>query len=112
MQLIRHSQNRTMIHSVQQIKHEILAYIKEFGGDFDEWYVGISSEPLTTMLNCHRVDKEEDIWLYKQALTFNACRTVQRYFLERLRTDGASDSSGEESEDCVYLYQKSERTSP
>ena len=91
---------------------EILAYIKEFGGDFDEWYVGISGDPLTTMLDRHHVDKEEDIWLYKQALTFNACRTVQRYFLERLRTDGVAVTSGEESEDCVYLYKKSERTSP
>ena len=101
-----------MIHSVQQIKYEILAYIKEFGGDFSEWYVGVSGDPLNTMLDRHRVDKEADIWLYKQALTFRACRTVQRYFLERLRTDGASVSSGEESEDCVYLYKKSERTSP
>lgn len=101
-----------MIHSVQQIKYEILAYIKEFGGDFGDWYVGVSGDPLNTMLTHHRVDKEADIWLYKQALTFTACRTVQRYFLERLRTDGVSVSTGEESEDCVYLYKKSARTSP
>ena len=101
-----------MVHSVQQIKYEVLAYIKEFGGDFEEWYVGIAGDPLITMSDRHHVDKKKDIWLYKQALTFNACRTVQRYFLERLRTDGVAVTSGEESEDCVYPYKKSERTSP
>ncbi len=101
-----------MIRSVQQIKYEILAYIKEFGGNFDDWYVGVSGEPLKTMKGDHSVDEERDIWLYKQALTFSACRTVQNYFLNQLKTDGTAVSAGGEGDDCVYLYKKSERTSP
>ena len=101
-----------MIYSVQQIKYEVLAYIKEFGGDFHDWYVGISSDPKQTMFQKHSVHEDDDIWLYKQALTFTACRTIQKYFLEILKTDGEEVIEGNEDTDCVYLYKKSERTTP
>lgn len=101
-----------MIYSVQQIKYEILAYIKEFGGDFHDWYVGISSDPKYSMFQEHSVHKDDDIWLYKQALTFAACKTVQNYFLEILKTDGEAVIEGNEDTDCVYLYKKSDRTTP
>ena len=101
-----------MVYSVQQIKYEILAYIKEFGGDFQDWYVGIAADPKNTMFEKHSVHKDDDIWLYKQALTFTACKTIQEYFLEILKTDGKAVAQGDENTDCVYLYKKSERTIP
>ena len=101
-----------MVYSVQQIKFEILAYIKEFGGEFNEWYVGIAADPKKKMFEEHSVHKEEDIWLYKQALTFAACKTIQDYFLKILEVDGVSVTGGNEDTDCVYLYKKSVRTSP
>ena len=101
-----------MVYSVQQIKYEILAYIKEFGGDFNDWYVGVSADPKKEMFHRHSVDEEDDIWLYKQALTFKACNTIQRYFLETLNTDGKPVTNGDEDTDCVFLYKKSTRTTP
>lgn len=101
-----------MVYSVQQIKYEILAYIKEFGGDFSDWYVGVSADPKNEMINQHSVDEEEDIWLYKQALTFKACNTIQNYFLEILNTDGELVTNANEDTDCVFLYKKSRRTIP
>lgn len=102
-----------MIYSVQQIKFEILAHIKEYGGDFHDWYIGISSDPGNTLHSEHRVHQKDDIWLYKRALTVQACRTVQRYFVERLQVDGKlHDLSETEPVNCVYAYKKSARTSP
>ena len=101
-----------MVYSVQQIKYEILAYIKEFGGDFSDWYVGVSADPKNEMFNQHSVHEKDDIWLYKQALTFKACSTVQQYFLETLNTDGKPIANGNEDTDCVFLYKKSGRTIP
>ena len=60
----------------------------------------------------HHVDEAADPWLYKQALTFYAARTVQGYFLRRLGADGEPVLEGDEDTDCVYVYKKSERTSP
>ena len=101
-----------MILSVQQIKYEILAYIKEFGGNFEDWYIGIAADPKLEMFDRHGVDKEQDIWLYKQALTFTACKTVQKYFLQTQAIDGELLEIGNDDTDCVYLYKKSTRTKP
>lgn len=106
-----------MVYSVQQIKYEILAYMKEFGGDFDAYYVGVAADPMAALLKRHKVDKGKDPWLYKQALTFQAARTVQDYFLTILHSDGErvtepEDEDARENTDCVYVYKKSERTSP
>lgn len=101
-----------MVFSVQQIKYEILAYIKEFGGEFHDYYVGIAADPKAVLFKRHKVDEKKDPWLYKQTLTFQAARTVQRYFLEKLGTDGEPVNQGDEDTDCVYVYKKSERTKP
>lgn len=101
-----------MVYSVQQIKFEFLGYIKEFGGKFDDWYVGIAAEPLDAMTGGHGVDRDQDIWIYKQALTFQACRTIQAYFLDKLHTDGEAAARGGEDMDCIYMFKKSERTTP
>jgi len=101
-----------MVFSVQQIKYEFLAYIKEFGGDFEDYFVGISSDPKKALFEYHCVDKEKDPWLYKQALTFSAVQTVQNYFLDRLGTDGLIVKMGDENTDCIYIYKKSSETNP
>jgi hypothetical protein len=101
-----------MVYSVQQIKYEILAYIKEFGGAFEDYYVGVSDDPQRALVERHGVDRDKDPWLYKQALTFQAARTAQDYFVSRLKTDGEPVIDGDENCDCVYVYKKSERTRP
>tara|TARA_B100000315_G_C14405346_1_gene508426 strand:- start:401 stop:817 length:417 start_codon:yes stop_codon:yes gene_type:complete len=101
-----------MVYSVQQIKYEILAYMKEFGGDFSEYYVGVSDDPENALFKSHQVDRGKDPWLYKQALTYQAARTAQDYFLSRLKSDGEAIAGGNEDWDCVYVYKKSQRTAP
>lgn len=101
-----------MIYSVQEIKFEFLAKIKENGGNFPDWYIGIAADPVETLKGKHGIDPEHDVWTYKQALTFHACRTVQRYFQETLKMDGEALLSGDDDTDCVYLFKKSERTAP
>jgi hypothetical protein len=101
-----------MIYSVQQIKFEMLSYIKEFDSKFFDWYVGISGDPKLAMRSEHGLDLDQDIWLYRQALSFTACLSVQSYFIEILQTDGRIVTSGTHEMDCVYLYKKGARTSP
>ena len=100
------------IYSVQQIKFEIFAYVKEFGADFSDWYVGISHDPKKALFEDHELDEQNDIWLYKQAMSFAACETVQKYFLETQNTEGNKLVAASEDTDCVYAYKKSENTKP
>jgi len=100
------------IYSVQQIKFEIYAYVKEFGADFTDWYVGISADPVKDLFGKHKLDRDNDIWLYKQAASFAACKTVQRYFLDSQNTGGTIVTGASDDTDCVYAYKISDRTSP
>lgn len=99
-----------MIMSVQQVKYEFLAYIKEFDPRFSNWYVGISDNPRRTLFETHGVRDASDPWLYKQLLTFRAARTVQAYFTEHLKTRGHVPAALSEDLDCVYLYKIDEHT--
>jgi len=101
-----------MVFSVQQIKYELLGYIKEFDPSFKNSYVGVASDPRKTLVEKHLLDLETDHWIYKQALSFTAACTVQRYFLQRLKADGVVASAGDEDLDCVYAYHKSDHTKP
>jgi hypothetical protein len=93
-----------MVFSVQQVKYEFLAYIKEFDPKFSNWYVGLADQPKQALFDLHGVREAKDPWLYKQLLTNRAARTVQEYFVEHLRTAGAQVTEQSEDVDCVYLY--------
>ena len=101
-----------MIYSVQQIKFEILAYIKEFDPDFSNWYIGISSNPKVVMREAHGVDEAHDAWFCKQAVSFRACETIRSYFTEKLKVDGTRIAGTAEDGNWVYLFRKSSRTRP
>jgi hypothetical protein len=101
-----------MIYSVQQIKFEVLSYIKECGTDFSAWYIGIAAHPKTVMREKHGVDEELDLWFCKQAMSFRACDTIRSYFVRTLGVDGERESGGAEEGNCIYLFRKSERTQP
>ena len=101
-----------MVFSVQQIKYELLGYIKEFDQTFENWFVGIAEDPRKTLVDIHGVALDTDRWIYKQALSFTAARTVQAYFLERLKTDGVMVTRGDENLDCGYAYYKTKHTKP
>jgi len=101
-----------MIYSVQQIKFEFFQYIKEFGTNFSDWFVGISADPKKDLFDKHFVDKEKDIWLHKQAVSLTACKTIQKYFLQNLNTDGEILTEEQEDMVNVYLFKKSVDTIP
>lgn len=93
-----------MVFSVQQVKYEFLAYIKEFDQAFSSWCVGISDAPKQALFEQHGVRADEDPWLYKQLLTHRAARTVYDYFVEHLKTAGVQPPNDSDDFDCVYLF--------
>lgn len=99
-----------MVFSVQQVKYEFLAYIKEFDPTFSNWYVGLADQPKQALFEQHGVRDAEDPWLYKQLLTHRAARTVSQYFIEHLKTAGELPPEQSENVDCVYLYKISAHT--
>lgn len=93
-----------MIYSVQQIKYDILAQIKAFGGRYEDWHIGICEHPRKTLFDEHKVSESQDIWIYKQALTIQAAKTVRDFFL-KLNVNGRPDYKPTVA-NYVYAYKK------
>jgi hypothetical protein len=101
-----------MVFSVQQIKYELLAYIKGLGGTFGDWYVGCASDPEQALFEQHHVRREEDPWIYKPALTGKATFTVVRYFRDVLHTDANDIGEPSPEANFVYAFRKGQATVP
>jgi hypothetical protein len=93
-----------MIYSVQQIKFEFLSYIKEFGGNAEEWRIGFAEDARRGLFELNGVNETNDIWIWKPALTSAAARNVHDYFTDRFRMPTAVLT---EDGNHVFLFKRS-----
>lgn len=96
--------------SVQQIKFEFLSYIKEFEGNDGGWFVGVCTDPETTLFASETVDRQRDIWLWKPTLTPRAALAVRDYFQQKFEIPDARCSMPSADACCVFLYRNGEAT--
>ncbi len=93
-----------MAYSVQQIKFELISYVKEFGGDFSEWSIGVAADAAKALFEINKVDPVRDIWLWKPALSPAAAALVRDWMTGRQQAnavagDGAPGAS-------VFIFKK------
>ncbi|WP_072377981.1 hypothetical protein [Hyphomicrobium sp. NDB2Meth4] len=93
-----------IVFSPQQIKFEFLSYIKEFGGRPEEWHVGCAGDAKDALFVQEGVDREQDIWLWKPALSPAAARIVYRYLTDQLHVQSAPANSTSGAH--VFLYKR------
>jgi hypothetical protein len=92
-----------MTYSVQQIKFELISYVKEFGGDFTQWSVGKATDAPKALFEIHDVDPVEDIWLWKPALTAVAAGLVVDWMTQR---QNVAPVDGDDMGACVFMFKK------
>jgi hypothetical protein len=100
-----------LLRDKQEIIDDIKKYILKNKGDYNSWYIGISSDARKSLFNEHRVKEKGDQWIYKTAITTEIAREVERYLLIVLKIDGRV-GSGEETAKMVYAYKKALHTDP
>lgn len=93
------------------ITAEILAYMRSAGGDVTEWYVAPTISAGNSLFDHHRVVKQEDLWIYRKALSPDAASRVANYFQREMGTDGCP-GEGEGARLFVYAYRKRPHTEP
>ena len=99
--------------SVQSVIKEVLYYLRSNGSDNNkDWFVGISHDPLETIITKHYVDEEKDLWVYRECLNPKDAKDVLRYFTETLKCDGNKDGETSNDNKYVYAYKKNSRTNP
>ncbi len=96
-----------MVKSKQEIINDIGEHIKEGGGGYGAWYVGIA-ENAKERLGQHNVTE----WLIsRQASSSQVAREIEDYFVNALETDGGP-GGGDETADMVYAYKKTADSNP
>ncbi|PNG24881.1 hypothetical protein [Methylocella silvestris] len=93
-----------MTYSVQQIKFELISYVKEFGGDFREWSVGVADDAPKALFEINEVDPVRDIWLWKPAVSAAAAKLVHAWMTGRQRANSAPTSGAAGA--SVFMFKK------
>ncbi|MEJ0093227.1 MAG: hypothetical protein WDN46_07285 [Methylocella sp.] len=99
-----------MTYSVQQIKFELISYVKEFGGDFREWSVGIADDAPKALFELNKVDPVSDVWLWKPAASASGAAMVHAWMTERQHANAVAGDSA--SGASVFMFKKTPKTPP
>ena len=83
------------------IEAEILSYITVGGGDPGDWFVSASTNPAVSLFSLHKVVKEQDLWIYRKALSSDAAEGIAAYFQQEMGTDG---NEGEGAGERLYVF--------
>jgi hypothetical protein len=85
-------------------------YVRERGGSFSSWYIGIAENPRERLFNEHNVSESNGNWIYQPTSSSATARNVEQYFLG-LGMDGGS-GGGDYLSKAVYCYKKTYLTNP
>jgi len=106
-----------MAKTTNEIITDIKFHIWKMGAEhYSDWYVAVSKDP-KNQFTVHRVDKEDSLWIYRQAASPAVAREVEDYFVNILGTEGATDATtGElrrdDTADIVYAFRTTPQTEP
>jgi hypothetical protein len=96
-----------MVYSVQQIKFELISYVKEFGADFTEWSIGLATDAPKALFEIKKVDNINDMWLWKPAVTHAAAVMIRDWMTNRQKVGAvAGDIDGGQ---CVFMFKRTQR---
>ncbi len=70
------------------------------GGDYSEFYVGISNDAERRLFDEHKVNREKGIWIYCPTESDDVARKVEKNFLDK----GCAGGTGGGEDDTTYVY--------
>lgn len=89
-----------MAKTAQDAYTEILAHIKKQGGQFSDWYCGITESIQNRLHGDHKVPEKNHWFSHKECTSSDAARNVEKAFLEH----GCDGGPGGGDDDAVYVY--------
>ncbi len=89
-----------MANSYEDIVSDISMHVSECGGEYSDYYCGITNDIERRLFGEHNVDKEHGVWIYRTASSDTVARKVEKHFLDA----GCKGGSGGGSNDCKIVY--------
>ena len=87
----------------QNIVNELYNYYTKSGGDYNNWYVGITNDIDSRLYGDHNVSRK-GVWYHAEADSNDVARQVENHFLD-LGMDGKG-GGGKSNSNFVYTYHK------
>ena len=83
-----------------EIIAQIDAHMKQSGVPNANWYVGIAADREARLFADHCVDRNKGTWIYRQAATDAATRSIE----DAYHAAGCDDGSGGGDRTSVFVY--------
>ena len=83
------------------IEQEIDSLIRNTGGNYREWYIGLALNPRKEMFDVHHVSEKSGTWVYKDAGSEMAARNIEAIFIKKGCKSGTAKK---DSSRHVYVY--------
>lgn len=80
----------------------LLNYVAKIGGQYAEWYSGVTNDPEQRLFQDHNVDRMLDPWAHFPCLNAAIARSVEQYLLNIGMTGGSGGGDNQSSQ--VYVY--------
>jgi len=93
----------------ETIKREIKAHIDKEGSGYQNWYVGIATDPEDRLFNDHKVTEKNGWYIFRHAESSVIAREIEEYFIETVGTAGGQ-GGGDSLTKSVYAYKKTSNT--
>jgi hypothetical protein len=89
------------------IEEEIDSVIQSGGGNYRDWYIGLSLNPRERMFDGHNVSEKSGLWTHKDAGSEMMAREVEAFFLKKGCKGGGMKK---DSSRHVYAYKMTKTT--
>ncbi len=87
---------------------QIEAYIRQGGGEYSDWYIGLANNPIDPITEASRLHKVQNRrFTYIETISHQVAKSVADYFLNVCGLDGdISDIDAIRSCRALYIYKK------
>jgi len=85
-----------------QIIAEITAHIQKCGGEYEDWYCGITKDIQSRLFGDHGVVKGKNAYAYRPTDSDEEARLIEEHFLNKGCQGGSG--GGDDESDLVYVY--------
>ena len=87
---------------------QIEAYIRQGGGEYGDWYLGLADNPIDPIMEVTRLRKvQNQRFTYIETVSHQVAKSVADYFLDVCGIDGdISDIDAARLCQAIYIYKK------
>ena len=86
---------------------QIETYIRQGGGEYSDWYIGLADNPLDPVTEAFRLHKVQNHrFTYIETISHDIAKSIADYFINVCGTDG--NISEIDTCDALYVYKKAE----